>query len=258
VVPVEGRNGGGRVSFSFLPLPLPLVLRVDVEPLRRWLVRLVPALGWTDLRARRPDLVAGRPDLVVAAKLASSLSSWILSGSLEAAWGCLGRLFGGSGVLLLDLARSGGDRGGWSSAVFGRAPVWHHRQLWPWAPGTAPEVAGGCRLGLGCRCVRAETAVVRQFVGDVVVAWPALAWLGVLQQRHGGAAWRRPSVGMPAVPWRCSWRCQAEVMAPVELTGGGGAVGPAQDSVSVRRLLETLRGVVDTGPARQGVGTLVG
>jgi hypothetical protein len=37
--------------------------------------------------------------------------------------------------------------------------------------------------------VRAETAVVRQFVGDIVVVWTALAWLGVLQQRHGGAAW---------------------------------------------------------------------
>jgi hypothetical protein len=27
---------------------------------------------------------------------------------------------------------------------------------------------------------RAEAAVVRQFVGNVVVAWPAEAWLGVL------------------------------------------------------------------------------
>jgi hypothetical protein len=32
VVSAKGRDGGGRVSFSFLPLPLLLVLRADVEP----------------------------------------------------------------------------------------------------------------------------------------------------------------------------------------------------------------------------------
>jgi hypothetical protein len=46
--------------------------------------------------------------------------------------------------------------------------------------------------------------VVRQFVGNVVVAWPAEAWLGVLQRCHGGASWRWPGDDTPAVPWWCS------------------------------------------------------
>lgn len=40
-----------------------------------------------------------------------------------------------------------------------------------------------------------ETAVLWQFVGDVVVAWPALARLGESLRHHDGAGWRQLSVG---------------------------------------------------------------
>ena len=52
-----------------------------------------------------------------------------------------------------------------------------------------------------------------QFVGYIMVAWLAQAWLGVLQRRHGGAAWRWPGDGTPVVPWWRSLRCQVGVEA---------------------------------------------
>lgn len=45
------------------------------------------------------------------------------------------------------------------------------------------------RLVLQRASICAVAVVVRQFVGDAVVAWPPAAWLGLLQWRHGGAAY---------------------------------------------------------------------
>lgn len=89
--------------------------------------------------------------------------------------------------------------------------------------------------------VRVEVAELRQFVGNAVVAWPAEAWLGVLQRRRGGADWRQPSDGTPAVPWWRGWRCQAEMEAADPLPPRTDPAVPGPDMLRWRSSAVAMR-----------------